>query len=308
MRLSGGNPAFCYNASMDDAKELPLILGFVADLYFTVRIESTAERLGYRVKWIERGEQIAPPEPDPPWRQLGEHLVGPGAALLDQVSLWRPALILFDLDNKAVPWEEWIMLLTSVPATRRIPVMCFGSHRDVESMRAAKSAGAKLVLARSRFISELPELIQKHARVPDPAALQEACRQPLTADAIRGLQEFNRGEYFEAHESLETAWMADEGVGRDLYRAVLQVAVAYYQIERANYNGAAKMFLRMRQWIEPLPDTCRGIDVAQLRADAHKVHQAMLELGPERLYEFDLSLLRPVRYTLSGEAGPEPAL
>jgi predicted metal-dependent hydrolase len=92
--------------------------------------------------------------------------------------------------------------------------------------------------------------------------------------------------------------MAEEGIGRDLYRAVLQVAVAYYQIERANYNGAAKMFLRMRQWIEPLPDVCRGIDVAQLRTDSRRVHQALLALGPERLHEFDVSLLRPVKYIL----------
>jgi hypothetical protein len=48
----------------------------------------------------------------------------------------------------------------------------------------------------------------------------------------------------------------------EVYRAVLQVAVAYFQIERGNYNGAAKMFLRLRQWIDPLPDYCRGIDIA----------------------------------------------
>lgn len=281
--------------------EEPLILGFVADLYFAVRIEATAEKLGFRVKWIEHAEQISPnDEAEPPGRQLGEHLVGPGASLLDKVSQWRPALILFDLANRSIPWEEWIALLTSVPATRRIPVICFGSHMDVASMQAARAAGAKLVLARSRFVSELPELIQKHARILDMEALEETCRQPLAEEAIRGLQEFNRGEYFEAHESLEAAWMADESVGRDLYRAILQVAVAYYQIKRANYNGAAKMFLRMRQWLEPLPDICRGIDVAQLRADAHKVHQAMLALGPERLAEFDLSLLRPVKYSLEG--------
>jgi hypothetical protein len=288
---------------MSSERESPLILGFVADLYFTVRIESTAENLGFRVRWIERADQVAPEEPFPTVRQLGEHLVGPGAALLDMISEWRPALILFDLDNRAIPWKDWIMLLTSVPATRRIPVLCFGSHREVESMRAAKAAGAKYVLARSAFVAELPELIQKHALIPDPVALEAACHQKLTQDALRGLQEFNRGEYFEAHESLEAAWMAEEGIGRELYRAVLQVAVAYYQIERANYNGAAKMFLRMRQWIEPLPDTCRGIDVAQLRSDARRVHQAMLSLGPERLHEFDLSLLRPVRYNLDGEKG-----
>jgi predicted metal-dependent hydrolase len=76
----------------------------------------------------------------------------------------------------------------------------------------------------------------------------------------------------------------------------LQVAVAYYQIQRGNYNGAAKMFLRMRQWIDPLPDRCRGVDVARLRAEAREAHRALVALGPERLHEFDRSLLRPVHY------------
>ena len=69
----------------------------------------------------------------------------------------------------------------------------------------------------------------------------------------------------EAHDLFERAWMEDESPGRELYRAILQVAVAYYQISRGNYNGAAKMFLRMRQWIDPLPDFCRGFNVAQLQ-------------------------------------------
>jgi predicted metal-dependent hydrolase len=281
---------------MHDPTDSPLILGFVADLYFSVRIEAAAEKLDYRVRWIERAGQVAPEDPQAPRRQLAEHLVGPGAALIDQVTQWKPALIIFDLSNTAIPWREWIMLLTSVPATRRIPVICFGSHVDVGTLQAAREAGATAVLARSRFFGELPELIQKYARVPDREAIEAACHQPLSPEALRGLEEFNRGEYFEAHESLETAWMAEESAGRELYRAVLQVAVAYYQIVRGNYNGAAKMFLRMRQWIDPLPDTCRGVDVARLRAEAQEAHQALLALGPEGLAAFDRSLLRPVRY------------
>jgi hypothetical protein len=77
---------------------------------------------------------------------------------------------------------------------------------------------------------------------------------------------------------------------------VLQVAVAYLQIERGNYTGAIKMFLRVRQWIEPLPDVCRSIDVAALRRDAEQVRARLIALGPENIGLFDRSLFRPVRY------------
>jgi predicted metal-dependent hydrolase len=281
---------------MEENNELPMILGFVADLYFSVRIESVASRLKYRVKWIERVEEIASTESFPSGRVYGEHLRGPGAELLENITLWRPALIIFDLNNQAVPWREWISLISSVPATRRIPVICFGSHMDIESMKAARAAGAKVVLARSQFVTQLPELIQKFARVVDAEELAKACDQPLTELARRGLEEFNRGEYFEAHEYLEKAWMEDESLGRDLYRAILQVAVAYYQIERRNYNGAMKMFLRMRQWLEPLPDTCRNVDVARLKSQAQRVYEELVALGPQRIEEFDCSLMQPVVY------------
>jgi predicted metal-dependent hydrolase len=276
----------------------PLIVAFVSDLMFAPRIESAATGLGFRVEFIERAGQFAPLDPPEPGRQLGEHLQGPGAALLELMTRWQPALLVFDLNNADIPWREWIALLTSVPATRRIPVLCYGSHVDVGATQAARQAGATAVVARSRFVSALPELVQKHARLVDSAGLSQACQEPLSELALRGLEEFNRGEYFEAHELLELAWNEDQSPARELYRAVLQVGVAYLQIERGNYNGALKMFLRLRQWIDPLPAVCRGIDVAGLRQDAQRVHQALLEAGSAGIASFDRSLFKPVRYKI----------
>jgi tetratricopeptide (TPR) repeat protein len=281
---------------MDPRPTFPLIVAFVADLMFAARIESVAHRMGYRLELIERSSQIAPVEDLPLDRLPGEHLVGPGAVLLDRLSAWGPALLIFDLNNHEIPWREWIPLLTSVPATRRIPVLCFGSHVDVEATQAARSAGATAVVARSRFTSALPELIRKYARIPDLSRLAYACEQPLSSLALKGLAEFNRGEYFEAHEYLELAWNEDHSPARELYRAILQVGVAYLQIERGNYNGAVKMFLRLRQWIDPLPPLCRGVDVARLREDARQVHQVLLALGPDQIADFDRNLFKPVLY------------
>ena len=285
---------------MDYSAERPLIVGFVSDLFFQVKIENAVES-EYRLRWIGDADEIAPPELDQdlPERQFGEHLVGRGAVLLEDLTRWQPVLIIFDLNDDKIPWRDWISMITSVAATRRIPVICFGSHKDVAAMQAAKTAGAKAVLARSKFVSDLPNLIDKYAFIVDVAAIAASCENPLPPKAITGLEEFNRGEYFEAHEHLEEAWNEDESAGRDLFKAVLQVAVAYHHITNRNYRGAAKMFLRMRQWLDPLPEFCRGIDIAQLREDARAAHKILLELGPERIGEFDLNLLQPVRYTTS---------
>jgi predicted metal-dependent hydrolase len=279
----------------------PLIVGFVGDIFFSMRIEDVAHRLNYVTKWIEEADDIAPQGKESLERQWGEPLEGREAVLLDDLSQWKPALIIFDLNNRQIPWEKWIQLITAVPATRRIPVLCFGSHREVEAMRSAKQAGADVVLSRSRFVNDLPNLIRKYARVPDYEAIITTCQEPLSEKAIQGLEEFNRGEYYEAHEYLEEAWMEDESLGRNLYRGVLQVGVAYYHILRGNYKGAAKLFLRLRQWLDPLPDTCRGVDIARLRKDAEKVHAELLALGPDRISEFDRNHLKPVHFVIPGE-------
>lgn len=279
----------------------PLIVGFVADLMFTVKIELVAHRLNYAVRWIERADQLAPGVLEPPDDRPAEHLSGAEMTLVDRLTRWHPALILIDLGNQAVPWQEWLPMLKTVPATRRIPVICFGSHVDVDTMKLARSCGAEAVLARSRFVSDLPDLILRYARVPDYQAIEVACKSPLSGLALKGLEEFNRGEYFEAHESLEHAWNEDPSPGRDLYRAILQVAVAYLQIERSNFNGAVKMFFRMRQWIDPLPAICRGVDIVRLRADAEQVRLALMAVGSEKIRTFDRSLFRPVIYEVEDD-------
>jgi len=273
-----------------------LILAFVRDLNFEVRIESAAQKNGFQVKVIESAEQIAPPDKKELEVQFAEPLEGRGAVLLDKITQWHPALIIFDLGNELIPWEDWIRLISSVPATRRIPILCFGPHVEIDKMQAAKKAGANEVVARSRFVTQLPELLLKNAKNNNWTEMDDVCQDQISFYAKRGLEEFNRGEYFKAHDSLEKAWIEDENPGRELYQAILQVAVAYYQVLQGNYNGAAKMFLRLRQWIDPIPDFCRGVNVAQFRKEARIVHEAVLDLGPDRIEEFDRSLLRPVTY------------
>lgn len=283
----------------------PLIVAFVADLLFTARLDSAAQALGYRVRWIERADYFAGEEvmDDP-----GEALLGRAGGLTRLVAEEQPALLIFDLNNDAIPWARWIARLKSSPATRRFPILCFGSHVDEQRLQTAQRAGADRVVARGRFAAALPELIQQQARQPDYEGVATACLSPLSAAAQEGIELFNQGLYFEAHEELELAWKEDAGPGRDLYRAILQIAVAYLQIERGNYRGALKMFLRVQQWLAPLPPVCRGVDVADLRRNAERVYTTLLELGEARLGELDHALFQPVRWRPAANAPTDPPI
>ena len=275
-------------------RKSPLLVAFVADLMFTTRIANVANHLGYRIEWIERATDVGEIDPNAPPERPGEMLHGREGQLFQKLAAWQPALLLFDLTNEAIPWEPWITILRASPATRRIPILCFGPHEDVERMKRAKAVGATAVLARSQFTANMPGLFQKHARIPDYETLDAACQEPLPDLARRGIEMFNKGEFYQCHDDLEAAWMAEEGRIRDLYRGILQVGIAYYQIQRGNYRGALKMLLRVRQWLDPLPPICRGVNIDKLCQDATAVQEALNELGPERIGEFDQRLFQPI--------------
>ncbi|HEY2982188.1 MAG TPA: DUF309 domain-containing protein [Anaerolineales bacterium] len=122
------------------------------------------------------------------------------------------------------------------------------------------------------------------------------CKGPVHPQAIEGLRLFNAGRYWAAHEALEAAWIAEKGAVRDLYRGILQAAVVYLHVTRANYAGAVKVYGRSQKWLRPWPDVCRGVQVGKLRYDLDAVIAEVRKLGPEQLAEFDRSLLKTINY------------
>ncbi len=122
----------------------------------------------------------------------------------------------------------------------------------------------------------------------------EDCHGSLHPMAVKGLELFNARQYWKAHEALEEAWRAETGQIRHLYRAILQVGVAYYHAQNGNYTGVMKLYRRSQRWLNPFPGKCRGIHVRQLRLDFEAFMAEVRRLGPGRLSELDPSLLKPV--------------
>ncbi len=125
-----------------------------------------------------------------------------------------------------------------------------------------------------------------------------ACSKPLPPRAIAGLEFFNHGQYFEAHEALEDAWRAEQGPQRHLYHGILQVGVAYYHLLRGNFVGTIKMFRRSHGWLEPFTGECCGIDLDGFRNDFNRVEAEVQRLGPDNLGRFNRELLKPIRYRI----------
>lgn len=114
--------------------------------------------------------------------------------------------------------------------------------------------------------------------------------------ALQGIEEFNRGEFFEAHEYLEDAWRAESGRIRYLYQGILQVGVGFYHQQNGNWKGATGL---LRSGIERLrefdPEAC-GIDVASLLQSSELCLAELEHLGPERVTEFDRSRVPRVEW------------
>lgn len=131
--------------------------------------------------------------------------------------------------------------------------------------------------------------------MPNERTLED-CAGVLHPKAIEGIQLFNEGNFFEAHEELETAWKEERGSIRDLYRGILQVAVTYLHITRGNYDGAVKVYGRSLKWTQGWADVCRGIHVKKLRDDAKTIMQEVERLGKERIGDFDVSLFQSIQW------------
>ncbi len=211
--------------------------------------------------------------------------------------------IMVIIDGAHPEWERFTTAPTTSPATRRIPIVVVS---DDDQIRAQASViGADLTFTWADITKQIVKLVKDYGRIPDPERMKQLdcdCNEPLPELAVQGVEKFNAGEYYPQHDLFEEQWVNTEGPVRDLYRAVLQVGVAYYQIERGNYRGALKMLQRSVQWLAVLPDVCQTINIAQLRADSYAVRAELERLGADRLDEFDRSLLKPVVRILETES------
>jgi hypothetical protein len=268
----------------------------LSDDYFVIpRLQDASRAAGLSPVVIDDPKALdAEGDPVPRPVPITEPLEGSDARFLRAVVDRQPALMVFDLSSPILPWARWIQILSTSAATRRIPLLAYGPHVEADSLRRARELGAWKVLPRGAFLDAVPALLTEYALRPDRSAIDTACDGALDARVVDGIRLVQAGDFFAAHEQLEAAVLSTDGPESALYRVLLQVAVAYLHLERENLRGARKMLLRLRSWLAPLPDVCRGVDLAQLRADVNALQAAMDAATGESPSPIPAGLRRPI--------------
>jgi predicted metal-dependent hydrolase len=120
------------------------------------------------------------------------------------------------------------------------------------------------------------------------ADMVAACAAPAPLELIKAIEEFNAGEFFEQHETLELLWRATPDEIRHLYEGILQIGVGmHHLLKNRNFHGAAVKLDHGMRLLDAFPPVCHGVDVARLRRDAATARARLVELGPSGLERFE---------------------
>jgi PleD family two-component response regulator len=159
--LAGGNnghkpgrrPGFGSNYPQAEPEPLPVrddansrIFAFVDDLFFQAKIQETARKLNVKVEFVKNEKDLSDRV-----QQNGEE---------------KPSLIIFDLNNvNAKPLILIPKLKTKLK--KGTSIIGFLSHVQGDLKQKAHEVGCDMVLPRSAFSQNLPQLLRRHG-APEP--------------------------------------------------------------------------------------------------------------------------------------------
>ena len=150
-------PGFAKQFLPADPEPLPVtadagparIYAFVDDLFFLTKIQETGRKLNVKVEFVKTDKEL--------YERMGQN--GDD----------KPSLIIFDLNNLGAKPLTLIPKLKS-KLKKATNIIGFVSHVQGELKMKAQEAGCDMVLPRSAFSQNLPQLLRRHGA---PEELQE---------------------------------------------------------------------------------------------------------------------------------------
>ncbi len=105
---------------------------------------------------------------------------------------------------------------------------------------------------------------------------------------VAGVEQYNAGYFFEAHETLEELWLPSPWPFRPFLQGIIQMSAGFVHLMRHEYPGTVRLLGRAIEKLAAAPDAYMGIDAKQFVADARKAHAELEALGPDHFQEWDL--------------------
>ncbi len=86
----------------------------------------------------------------------------------------------------------------------------------------------------------------------------------------KGLRQFNRGQFFDAHETWEEIWLAAPEPEKTFLQGIIQVAAAFHHYTRSNHRGTKSLLEAGLEKLERFPTTHRGLALEELRKSVRR--------------------------------------
>jgi uncharacterized protein len=107
--------------------------------------------------------------------------------------------------------------------------------------------------------------------------------EELPASFWQGVQEFQHGQFYECHDTLEALWIEAQEPNKTFFQGILQIAVACYHLGNQNWRGAVILLgegIRRLSTYQPEYGT---IDVNYLLDTSSALLTHLQSAGPERI-------------------------
>ena len=116
------------------------VLAVLSDLFFSVKLTDAAKRNGLTLEFIREPKEV-----------------------LEKAAESKPSLIVLDLNFEDAEPLKLIEHLKSKSETKGISLIGYLSHVQGELKVQAQDAGCDMVMARSAFSQNLPQIFKRHA-------------------------------------------------------------------------------------------------------------------------------------------------
>ena len=120
-------------------KEPKTILAVVNDLFFQVKLTEAAKRAGLALEFVKESKDVL------------------------EKAKQKPSLIIFDLNFEHVDPVKLIGKLKGHAETKGISLIGYLSHIQADLKQQAQEAGCDMVLARSAFSQNMPQIFKRHS-------------------------------------------------------------------------------------------------------------------------------------------------
>ena len=114
------------------------ILVAVTDIFFYTKVRDALLPQGYRLEKARTQDDI-----------------------LEKATAGSPAVVLLDMNDRAIDAFQALEALKSNPRFKTIPVLAYASHEDVDTWNRARALGVNKMVTRNEMSARTRELVEE---------------------------------------------------------------------------------------------------------------------------------------------------